>query len=95
MRRAQGEPQGNLQQGVLRREKTYSAASFTALSSLAWRWLSGRAEQLLLGQQDPCTVFADFLTVASFLSPSRGTNPFATVKLRPTVTNDRSAPIIR
>ncbi|KFP10237.1 Brain-specific angiogenesis inhibitor 1-associated protein 2-like 2, partial [Egretta garzetta] len=36
-----------------------------------------------------------FLTVASFLSPSRGTNPFATVKLRPTVTNDRSAPIIR
>lgn len=25
----------------------------------------------------------------------RGTNPFATVKLRPTVTNDRSAPIIR
>uniref|UniRef100_A0A8C5IP81 BAR/IMD domain containing adaptor protein 2 like 2 n=1 Tax=Junco hyemalis TaxID=40217 RepID=A0A8C5IP81_JUNHY len=27
--------------------------------------------------------------------PPRGTNPFATVKLRPTVTNDRSAPIIR
>uniref|UniRef100_A0A8C5RV19 IMD domain-containing protein n=1 Tax=Laticauda laticaudata TaxID=8630 RepID=A0A8C5RV19_LATLA len=26
--------------------------------------------------------------------PFRGTNPFATVKLRPTVTNDRSAPII-
>ncbi|KAF4799087.1 BAI1 associated protein 2 like 2 [Turdus rufiventris] len=26
---------------------------------------------------------------------TRGTNPFATVKLRPTVTNDRSAPIIR
>uniref|UniRef100_A0A8D0GZW0 BAR/IMD domain containing adaptor protein 2 like 2 n=1 Tax=Sphenodon punctatus TaxID=8508 RepID=A0A8D0GZW0_SPHPU len=26
---------------------------------------------------------------------SRGTNPFATVKLRPTVTNDRSAPVIR
>ncbi|XP_052524263.1 brain-specific angiogenesis inhibitor 1-associated protein 2-like protein 2 isoform X1 [Tympanuchus pallidicinctus] len=25
----------------------------------------------------------------------RGTNPFATVKLRPTITNDRSAPIIR
>ncbi|GAB0176798.1 brain-specific angiogenesis inhibitor 1-associated protein 2-like protein 2 [Grus japonensis] len=25
----------------------------------------------------------------------RGTNPFATVKLRPTVTNDRSAPVIR
>ncbi|KFM02156.1 Brain-specific angiogenesis inhibitor 1-associated protein 2-like 2, partial [Aptenodytes forsteri] len=36
-----------------------------------------------------------FLMVACFLSPSRGTNPFATVKLRPTVTNDRSAPIIR
>ncbi|KFW05472.1 Brain-specific angiogenesis inhibitor 1-associated protein 2-like 2, partial [Fulmarus glacialis] len=36
----------------------------------------------------------DFLMVACFLSPSRGTNPFATVKLRPTVTNDRSAPII-
>lgn len=29
------------------------------------------------------------------LSPSRGTNPFATVKLRPTITNDRSAPLIR
>uniref|UniRef100_A0A286XHR3 BAR/IMD domain-containing adapter protein 2-like 2 n=1 Tax=Cavia porcellus TaxID=10141 RepID=A0A286XHR3_CAVPO len=28
-------------------------------------------------------------------SPYRGTNPFATVKLRPTVTNDRSAPLIR
>uniref|UniRef100_A0A8C8S7M1 BAR/IMD domain containing adaptor protein 2 like 2 n=1 Tax=Pelusios castaneus TaxID=367368 RepID=A0A8C8S7M1_9SAUR len=25
----------------------------------------------------------------------RGTNPFATVKLRPTVTNDRSAPVVR
>ncbi|KAG8556539.1 hypothetical protein GDO81_018109, partial [Engystomops pustulosus] len=25
----------------------------------------------------------------------KGTNPFATVKLRPTVTNDRSAPLIR
>uniref|UniRef100_A0A8D0F956 BAR/IMD domain containing adaptor protein 2 like 2 n=1 Tax=Strix occidentalis caurina TaxID=311401 RepID=A0A8D0F956_STROC len=37
----------------------------------------------------------DFLMVACFLSPCRGTNPFATVKLRPTVTNDRSAPIIR
>ncbi|KFV52703.1 Brain-specific angiogenesis inhibitor 1-associated protein 2-like 2, partial [Gavia stellata] len=36
----------------------------------------------------------NFLMVACFLSPSRGTNPFATVKLRPTVTNDRSAPII-
>ncbi|KFZ58074.1 Brain-specific angiogenesis inhibitor 1-associated protein 2-like 2, partial [Podiceps cristatus] len=35
------------------------------------------------------------LMVACFLSPFRGTNPFATVKLRPTVTNDRSAPIIR
>uniref|UniRef100_G3T3P5 BAR/IMD domain-containing adapter protein 2-like 2 n=1 Tax=Loxodonta africana TaxID=9785 RepID=G3T3P5_LOXAF len=29
------------------------------------------------------------------LSTDRGTNPFATVKLRPTVTNDRSAPLIR
>lgn len=29
------------------------------------------------------------------LSPHRGTNPFATVKLRPTITNDRSAPLIR
>lgn len=28
-------------------------------------------------------------------TPGRGTNPFATVKLRPTVTNDRSAPLIR
>uniref|UniRef100_A0A8D0F997 BAR/IMD domain containing adaptor protein 2 like 2 n=1 Tax=Strix occidentalis caurina TaxID=311401 RepID=A0A8D0F997_STROC len=40
-------------------------------------------------------IIADFLMVACFLSPCRGTNPFATVKLRPTVTNDRSAPIIR
>uniref|UniRef100_A0A8C6ZPU2 BAR/IMD domain containing adaptor protein 2 like 2 n=1 Tax=Nothoprocta perdicaria TaxID=30464 RepID=A0A8C6ZPU2_NOTPE len=37
----------------------------------------------------------NFLMVAYFLSPFRGTNPFATVKLRPTVTNDRSAPIIQ
>uniref|UniRef100_A0A663MLW5 BAR/IMD domain containing adaptor protein 2 like 2 n=1 Tax=Athene cunicularia TaxID=194338 RepID=A0A663MLW5_ATHCN len=44
---------------------------------------------------EPCTVMADFLMVACFFSPCRGTNPFATVKLRPTVTNDRSAPIIR
>uniref|UniRef100_A0A8C6IRD4 Uncharacterized protein n=1 Tax=Melopsittacus undulatus TaxID=13146 RepID=A0A8C6IRD4_MELUD len=44
---------------------------------------------------ETCMVFADFLMVACFLSRSRGTNPFATVKLRPTVTNDRSAPIIR
>lgn len=29
------------------------------------------------------------------LPTARGTNPFATVKLRPTVTNDRSAPLIR
>ncbi|NXT68038.1 BI2L2 protein, partial [Chaetops frenatus] len=36
-----------------------------------------------------------FLMTACFLSLPRGTNPFATVKLRPTVTNDRSAPIIR
>ena len=28
------------------------------------------------------------------LPTARGTNPFATVKLRPTVTNDRSAPLI-
>uniref|UniRef100_A0A8B9BBY3 BAR/IMD domain containing adaptor protein 2 like 2 n=1 Tax=Anser brachyrhynchus TaxID=132585 RepID=A0A8B9BBY3_9AVES len=49
----------------------------------------------LLSQQVPCMVFANYLMVASLLSPSRGTNPFATVKLRPTVTNDRSAPIIR
>uniref|UniRef100_A0A8D0F986 BAR/IMD domain containing adaptor protein 2 like 2 n=1 Tax=Strix occidentalis caurina TaxID=311401 RepID=A0A8D0F986_STROC len=41
------------------------------------------------------SIIADFLMVACFLSPCRGTNPFATVKLRPTVTNDRSAPIIR
>uniref|UniRef100_A0A8B9Q359 BAR/IMD domain containing adaptor protein 2 like 2 n=1 Tax=Apteryx owenii TaxID=8824 RepID=A0A8B9Q359_APTOW len=37
----------------------------------------------------------DFLMVAYFLFSFRGTNPFATVKLRPTITNDRSAPIIR
>uniref|UniRef100_A0A8C2TNC8 BAR/IMD domain containing adaptor protein 2 like 2 n=1 Tax=Coturnix japonica TaxID=93934 RepID=A0A8C2TNC8_COTJA len=35
------------------------------------------------------------LDVVCLLFPFRGTNPFATVKLRPTVTNDRSAPIIR
>uniref|UniRef100_A0A669Q0F3 BAR/IMD domain containing adaptor protein 2 like 2 n=1 Tax=Phasianus colchicus TaxID=9054 RepID=A0A669Q0F3_PHACC len=35
------------------------------------------------------------LDVICLLFPFRGTNPFATVKLRPTVTNDRSAPIIR
>lgn len=31
----------------------------------------------------------------SVFLPCSGENPFATVKLRPTVTNDRSAPIIR
>uniref|UniRef100_A0A8C0IVG7 BAR/IMD domain containing adaptor protein 2 like 2 n=1 Tax=Chelonoidis abingdonii TaxID=106734 RepID=A0A8C0IVG7_CHEAB len=35
------------------------------------------------------------LSFSSCLSISSGTNPFGTVKLRPTVTNDRSAPIIR
>uniref|UniRef100_A0A8B9NQY1 BAR/IMD domain containing adaptor protein 2 like 2 n=1 Tax=Accipiter nisus TaxID=211598 RepID=A0A8B9NQY1_9AVES len=71
------------------------AKTIITLPSPAWRWLSGRTKQPLLGQQDPCVVFADFLMAACFPSPSRGTNPFATVKLRPTVTNDRSAPIIR
>ncbi|KFP65818.1 Brain-specific angiogenesis inhibitor 1-associated protein 2-like 2, partial [Cariama cristata] len=57
---------------------------------------SGVATPVSSGSKwDPCMVFAVFLMVACFLSPSRGTNPFATVKLRPTVTNDRSAPIIR
>uniref|UniRef100_A0A803T2H6 BAR/IMD domain containing adaptor protein 2 like 2 n=1 Tax=Anolis carolinensis TaxID=28377 RepID=A0A803T2H6_ANOCA len=38
--------------------------------------------------------FRDVISSYPF-PPSRGTNPFATVKLRPTVTNDRSAPIIK
>lgn len=80
------EPHRNLQQGLLKREKTHS---------LARRCHSGNTEQPLLGQQVPCMVFPDYLMVTCLLSPSRGTNPFATVKLRPTVTNDRSAPIIR
>uniref|UniRef100_A0A8B9Z977 BAR/IMD domain containing adaptor protein 2 like 2 n=1 Tax=Buteo japonicus TaxID=224669 RepID=A0A8B9Z977_9AVES len=59
--------------------------------------LEGSSTYVIFGgcKLDPCVVFADFLMAACFLSPSRGTNPFATVKLRPTVTNDRSAPIIR
>ena len=40
----QGGLHGNLQQGVLEREKTYSAVSFTTLSSVQWRWLSGRTQ---------------------------------------------------
>lgn len=36
----------------------------------------------------------EYVNFYTFL-PYSGENPFATVKLRPTVTNDRSAPIIR
>ncbi|XP_019061352.1 brain-specific angiogenesis inhibitor 1-associated protein 2-like protein 2 [Fukomys damarensis] len=43
---------------------------------------AGDVEKLLAWEQHPPELFP------------RGTNPFATVKLRPTVTNDRSAPLI-
>ncbi|XP_038612396.1 brain-specific angiogenesis inhibitor 1-associated protein 2-like protein 2 [Tachyglossus aculeatus] len=44
---------------------------------------TGDAKKLMAWEQPPPELFP------------RGTNPFATVKLRPTVTNDRSAPVIR
>uniref|UniRef100_A0A663E7U1 BAR/IMD domain containing adaptor protein 2 like 2 n=1 Tax=Aquila chrysaetos chrysaetos TaxID=223781 RepID=A0A663E7U1_AQUCH len=56
---------------------------------------SGVAAPVSSGSKVSVGEVTDFLMAACFLSPSSGTNPFATVKLRPTVTNDRSAPIIR
>ncbi|XP_036614563.1 brain-specific angiogenesis inhibitor 1-associated protein 2-like protein 2 isoform X2 [Trichosurus vulpecula] len=44
---------------------------------------AGDAKKLMAWEQHPPELFP------------RGTNPFATVKLRPTITNDRSAPLIR
>ncbi|XP_019608539.2 BAR/IMD domain-containing adapter protein 2-like 2 isoform X1 [Rhinolophus sinicus] len=45
--------------------------------------VASEAKKLMSWEQHPPELFP------------RGTNPFATVKLRPTVTNDRSAPLIR
>ncbi|XP_034499458.1 brain-specific angiogenesis inhibitor 1-associated protein 2-like protein 2 [Ailuropoda melanoleuca] len=45
--------------------------------------VAGDVKKLMSWEQHPPELFP------------RGTNPFATVKLRPTVTNDRSAPLIR
>uniref|UniRef100_A0A8C2TMW8 BAR/IMD domain containing adaptor protein 2 like 2 n=1 Tax=Coturnix japonica TaxID=93934 RepID=A0A8C2TMW8_COTJA len=60
----------------------YSTITVEDLTALAW---SSAPQHGLPGSLD----------VVCLLFPFRGTNPFATVKLRPTVTNDRSAPIIR
>uniref|UniRef100_A0A672TMS8 BAR/IMD domain containing adaptor protein 2 like 2 n=1 Tax=Strigops habroptila TaxID=2489341 RepID=A0A672TMS8_STRHB len=49
---------------------------------------------LSVGASSHQSGFSRSVSLASSFSV-RGTNPFATVKLRPTVTNDRSAPIIR
>lgn len=38
--------------------------------------------------------FNPFSAITMLVFPLRGGNPFAMVKLRPTITNDRSAPII-
>ncbi|KAK2501901.1 hypothetical protein MC885_017964, partial [Smutsia gigantea] len=48
-----------------------------------WPFLHPPLQKLMSWEQRPPELFP------------RGTNPFATVKLRPTVTNDRSAPLIR
>ncbi|XP_056654905.1 brain-specific angiogenesis inhibitor 1-associated protein 2-like protein 2 isoform X1 [Monodelphis domestica] len=52
-------------------------------SSMGSMGVASDAKKLLAWEQNPPELFP------------RGTNPFATVKLRPTVTNDRSAPLIR
>lgn len=49
--------------------------------------------QVSINQKNKIPILRYFCTFFSF--PHSGENPFATVKLRPTVTNDRSAPIIR
>uniref|UniRef100_G1NIS7 BAR/IMD domain containing adaptor protein 2 like 2 n=1 Tax=Meleagris gallopavo TaxID=9103 RepID=G1NIS7_MELGA len=67
-----------------------------SVSSSSW----SAAAQAAVPNPPPAPVGASshqsgLLDVVCLLFPFRGTNPFATVKLRPTVTNDRSAPIIR
>nr|XP_051693780.1 brain-specific angiogenesis inhibitor 1-associated protein 2-like protein 2 isoform X2 [Oryctolagus cuniculus] len=52
-------------------------------SSMGSVGAAGDVKKLMSWEQHPPELFP------------RGTNPFATVKLRPTVTNDRSAPLIR
>ncbi|XP_026335438.1 brain-specific angiogenesis inhibitor 1-associated protein 2-like protein 2 [Ursus arctos] len=52
-------------------------------SSMGSPGVAGDVKKLMSWEQHPPELFP------------RGTNPFATVKLRPTVTNDRSAPLIR
>ncbi|KAI4586163.1 hypothetical protein MJG53_003950 [Ovis ammon polii x Ovis aries] len=52
-------------------------------SSVGSMGVASDAKKLASWEQQPPELFP------------RGTNPFATVKLRPTVTNDRSAPLIR
>ncbi|XP_003783264.1 brain-specific angiogenesis inhibitor 1-associated protein 2-like protein 2 [Otolemur garnettii] len=52
-------------------------------SSMGSTGVSSDVKKLMSWEQHPPELFP------------RGTNPFATVKLRPTVTNDRSAPLIR
>ncbi|XP_053441852.1 brain-specific angiogenesis inhibitor 1-associated protein 2-like protein 2 isoform X2 [Nycticebus coucang] len=52
-------------------------------SSMGSMGVSSDVKKLMSWEQHPPELFP------------RGTNPFATVKLRPTVTNDRSAPLIR
>lgn len=52
-------------------------------SSVGSMGVASDVKKLMSSEQHPPELFP------------RGTNPFATVKLRPTVTNDRSAPLIR
>eukprot|EP00071_Canis_lupus_P046455 XP_022280012.1 brain-specific angiogenesis inhibitor 1-associated protein 2-like protein 2 [Canis lupus familiaris] len=52
-------------------------------SSMGSTGVASDVKKLMSWEQQPPELFP------------RGTNPFATVKLRPTVTNDRSAPLIR
>ncbi|XP_058164784.1 BAR/IMD domain-containing adapter protein 2-like 2 [Dasypus novemcinctus] len=52
-------------------------------SSMGSMGVASDVKKLMAWEQQPPELFP------------RGTNPFATVKLRPTITNDRSAPLIR
>uniref|UniRef100_A0A3P8YS73 BAR/IMD domain-containing adapter protein 2-like 1 n=1 Tax=Esox lucius TaxID=8010 RepID=A0A3P8YS73_ESOLU len=56
-------------------------------------WLYGELEKNRQRGWFPSSYFT-CMTGVGFLCISRGGNPFATVKLRPTVTNDRSAPLV-
>uniref|UniRef100_A0A8C2SKV3 Brain-specific angiogenesis inhibitor 1-associated protein 2-like protein 2 n=1 Tax=Capra hircus TaxID=9925 RepID=A0A8C2SKV3_CAPHI len=58
-------------------------SSSSRRSSVGSMGVASDAKKLASWEQQPPELFP------------RGTNPFATVKLRPTVTNDRSAPLIR